>query len=272
MNNSKVTVKFGAMVLVYRQIDYLYACLMSVQGIFDVILCMYTETPFSAYNPAARLEYGGNDGSLEILNALSKKNHGIKIIKGDWDSEEDMRTSAALKLKKFGVDYIFLLDADEFYPDGMLKNILYWISTHADSNSAQRYLCQFRNLYKYLDYEIINCKLYQTVCFPAIQDFKFLKGRTTNLPKSTLPSNFFFWHAGYVLSDERMYEKINTFSHAHELVKDWYLHKWLEWTPKTVNLGRKNADIWPRTAKVPYNELPHSLQTFSSEKFYNKYI
>jgi hypothetical protein len=75
-----------------------------------------------------------------------------------------------------------------------------------------------------------------------------------------LPDDIYYWHMGYVLSDERMWEKIHTISHAHEVLPDWYESKWLKWSPDETDLFRKNpASRWRRAVRIDPRTLPKVL-------------
>jgi hypothetical protein len=44
-------------------------------------------------------------------------------------------------------------------------------------------------------------------------------------------------HLSYVRTDEDMLKKISTFSHSNEFdFYQWYLTKWLNWTPERLDL------------------------------------
>jgi hypothetical protein len=91
-------------------------------------------------------------------------------------------------------------------------------------------------------------------------DTHFPQRRRASGPRRDLPDEIFFWHLGYVLSDERMWEKIRTFAHADEILPGWYEEKWLAWTPHTRDLFRKQpASRWPRTHRIDPRQLPGIL-------------
>jgi len=249
---------FGAIVLVYRQIDYIDWCLEAARKNFDRVLCMTTDIPFVKYNSGARDHFGGDDGSLEVVLAHAEEDSRVQVVQGRWDCEESMRTEALNILKSQGIDYTFVLDADELYPDGTLDRVKDWIRSHREHS---RFQCRYRNLFKRMDYEIIADDLWHNVCYRNRDITSFERGRTIEIPSVRLPRDLFFWHFGWVLSDERIYEKVNTYSHSHELPEDWYQSKWVEWTPETMDLCARNKWDWSGTRHVDPAELPSVLQS-----------
>lgn len=250
--------RFGAMVLVYRQIDYIDYCLRAAVDHFDAVACMYTDVPFKKYNPDAPQQFGGDDGSRDVVVRHATQHPHVHVVSSHWESEEAMRTDALSLLKDLDIDFTYVLDADEIYPDGALETIKTWIASHEPHS---RFRCRYRNLFKRMDREINADDLWHNVCYRTRDIASFERGRTITIPDVKLPDELFFWHFGWVLSDERIYEKVNTYSHAHELPPDWFRRKWLEWTPATTDLCARNKWKWRGTSYVNPSELPAVLRS-----------
>jgi hypothetical protein len=251
---------FGAIVLCYRQIDFIDPCLRAARDSFDRILCMWSDIPWLKYNSVARDSFGGDDGTREVVLRHASENPRILPVEGRWDCEESMRTDALNILKREGMDYTYVLDADEIYPDGALDSIKKWVVEHREHS---RFQCRYRNLFKRMDYEIVADDLWHNVCYRNRDIEAFERGRTIEIPYERMPEDFFFWHFGWILSDERVYEKVKTYGHSHELPDDWYREKWLNWTPETTDLCARNKWEWRTTKYVDPKELPSVIHSHS---------
>ena len=68
------------------------------------------------------------------------------------------------------------------------------------------------------------------------------------------------YHAAYVLTNEELLKKIQTWSHANNFdVMKWYNEKWLNWTPETKDLHPS----WPiafANAEEYTGELPEVIE------------
>ena len=92
--------RFGALVLAYRQVAYLSWCLRALAPHVDHVVVLHSETPFSAYNPKAPSEFGGPDGSRQVLDDLTERLSNLHVIDGVWEAEEPMRDAGLAELRR----------------------------------------------------------------------------------------------------------------------------------------------------------------------------
>lgn len=252
--------KFGALLIVYKQEEYIEYCIRALAPYADSILVLFSEEPFIAYNPDARKRFSEPDSSRSILDRLKEDVEHLTVVKGVWDAEEVMRNEGLSRLSASGVDVCLIIDADEVYDDGALPLLKKEVTNVGKPGSV--FWARYRNCYKRLDYVIDSPKLRMPVAVHIAPDTQFIDGREPTGSKISLPDTIFYWHFGYVLSDERMWEKINTFSHAGEIIDGWFETKWLGWSPETTNLSRKHpAGKWPKAEKFDMNLLPRIMRS-----------
>ena len=251
--------KFGAIVLAYKQEDYISYCLRSLSPYVDHVVVLFSHYPWIAYNPRAREEFTVRDRTGEILQSLKQQLPNLTILEGIWDDEDSMRNRGLEELKNGNVEVCVIVDSDELYPEGGLDALKSEIRRHNTPGTC--YFGSYKTCYKRFDY-IVESNHQSPVAVHCSSDTIFLKRRQPSGRIIHLSDEIFFWHMGYVLSDERMIEKIRTFGHAHELVPDWYEEKWLKWSPAAENLFRKNpASRWPRSIKIDAASLPRILHS-----------
>lgn len=247
------------MVLGYNQEDYIGYCLSDICSEVDDIVVALPTCPFSAYNPIAREEFRALDSTKEIVHRVAAESRNIRITVGEWEREETMRDHCLDLALGLACDVCLIIDADEFYPAGILAQIRRYILHNGRCGDV--FWARHINCFKRFDYVVDAPKLRLPVAVIPNQKTRFVEGRVPYGPRRDLPDNLFYWHVGYVLSDVRMWEKLRTFSHAHEVVENWYEEKWLNWTPLSTNLCRRQPERWPRTKRCDRGALPTILHT-----------
>ena len=112
--------RFGALVLAYKQEDYLAYCLRALAPHVERVVVLFTDRPWVVYNSRARTTFTTPDRSREILDALQAELPNLCVTTGIWGSEVSMRNDGLRALGAAGMDVCVIIDADEVYPDGGL--------------------------------------------------------------------------------------------------------------------------------------------------------
>ena len=163
-------------------------------------------------------------------------------------------------MRELGVELCYIVDADEFYHEGSLERIQ---RLAGDAPSRDRvYWARGRHLFRGFDYLVSGGPAQLLpVALHVAPGSKFINCRVPSGVREDLPHDLFYWHTGYVGTDQRMWEKVNTFGHAHELAPGWFEEKWKAWTPETTDLCRKRPERWPRTEQIDPRRLPAVLRS-----------
>jgi len=247
----------GAIVLAYNQQEYLGYCLRALLPCVDHVVALLPDAPFVRYNPDARREFTSLDATPRILAELDAEFDGLTVVEGRWDGEPEMRNEGLGRLRELGVEVCLSVDADEFYPDGGVERLL--AAVEADASPGAVYYARYHTCYRTFQRRVVSDHR-MAVAVHLVDDTHFPRRRTATGERRDLGDDHFFWNMGYVLSDERMWEKIRTWSHAHEVLDGWWRDKWLGFTPETRDLFRKEpASRWPCTVPVDPRELPAIL-------------
>jgi len=248
----------GAIVLAYNQEEYLAHCLRALLPCVDHVVALLPDAPFVQYNPEARREFTHTDATPEILAELSGEFDGLTVVEGRWDAEPEMRNEGLGRLRELGTEVCLSVDSDEFYPDGGIARLL--AAVEADASPGTVYFARYHTCYRTFARRVLSDHR-MAVAVHLVDDTHFPRRRRATGQRRDLPDDHFFWNMGYVLSDERMWEKIRTWSHAHEVLDEWWREKWLGFTPETRDLFRKEpASRWPYTVPVDLAELPEVLR------------
>lgn len=250
--------RFGALMLGYNQEEYISYALRSVSPHVEEIVVLKSELPWNAYNPKARQQFYVPDSTGVLLCHASRHLKNVRVVNGEWPNEEEMRNDGLALLRMLKVDVCLIVDADEFYPEGQLGKLRQFIDAHSHPGAV--FWARHQDCFRRFDY-VVDADLRLPVAVHIVESTRFVNLRVPSGPWCLLPRSIFYWHMGYVMGDRRMYEKIHTFGHSHELAPGWFQYKWLKWTPKTIDLCRKIPFRWPRTVKIDLQELPTVLHT-----------
>lgn len=253
-----MSLRSGAVVLAYNQEEYVGHCLRALLPCVDHVVALLPDAPFVRYNPNARAEFSRTDATPEILAGLAREFDGLSVVEGRWDDEPAMRNAGLAHLRERGVEVCLSVDADEFYPEGGIARLLQ--AVERDATPGNVYFARYHTCYRTFLRRVVSDHR-MAVAVHLTEDTFFPRRRRATGQRVDLPDEHYFWNMGYVLSDARMWEKIRTWSHAHEVLEGWWKEKWLGFTPETRDLFRKEpASRWPCTVPVDPAELPEILR------------
>lgn len=253
--------RFAAHVLMFNVTPFIVRMIDNCGPFVEKIYVLYSELPYSV-NKKARSLYKNPTGK-EILNG-SKYPEKIKLIEGVWGRENDARNTALQLARSEDFDYLIIQDADEFYSEKDYKDNIETITRNSNSDF---YTTPERVFWKSLDFVLENGgrTLLHDITFAVNcgSDTSFYSGRgVASDKKRRLPG--ICHHLSYVLTDEQLKLKINTWHHANDFNREsWYRRKWLRWTENTKNLHPTFPPGWKRAVKFT-GQLPRELRDFVS--------
>jgi len=258
MNNKR----FAAHILMFDCQNTILRALENCGPFVEKIYVAYSEYPWN-YNRQARSQLR-NTADKKLLQT-SPFYSKIELIEGIWDHDEDQRNACLVRARADGMDYLIIHDADEFYHPADYRNNLNQIVNNPDFEVYRTPWCSF---WKNLDYAVVDRQGSEIVGHPEFavnckKDIRFIKARTTNAKiHYDLPG--LCYHLSYVMTDQELWRKINTWSHSHQFdVRRWYRRKWLEWNEKTEDLHPLDPPAWKRAVRFT-GELPPVLAGFPS--------
>lgn len=254
------------MILYFDCEEFILKTIENCAPFVEKIYISYSPKPWKKYNNNAPVLYD-NNSKLEILYS-SKFFFKIDIISGLWESEEQQREECRLKAISDGYDYLIIQDADEFYlPNEYQKNInqilcnpdyaVYqcpWITFWKNVNTIILHKKKFKNIHKHLSLNplfAINLKY----------ENQFSNRRLVNDLRNNLLLSGICFHFSYVLSNEQVLKKIDTWGHSNQVNKYWYKYKWLSWEFDTKNICPFISVDWER-AEMYVSDLPIEIKDY----------
>lgn len=253
------TVKFATHIVLFGQDKWIMKNIENSYSHVDRIYIAYSKYPW-AYNPHARNNYTNSFDLNKIKE--SKYIDKITIIEGDWKTEEDQRNACVTQAKKDKIDYLMIHDADEFYFHNDFELIKKQI---IENPNFDVYKCAWYNFWKSFDYITVQENNDMVAGYPEIfinlnNDISFQRKRRPTSIKNFIIQNVICYHASYVLTDQELKEKLNTWGHHSDFnVNKWYNNVWLEWNENMKGLHPITPNAWYRAVRF-FGKLPEVLR------------
>jgi len=242
--------KIATHILLFNQDRWILKNIEMIAPFVDKIYVAWSEFPWS-YNPQARGQFKNNSNPEILKQSLFYDK--IELIVGTWDLEEDQRNSCLDAAKRDGMDYLLIIDADEFYHPSDLKRLIDNIKANPDFDY---YTTPWFTYWKDFNHIVVDgnnnhINGYPEVALNLKYNNRFVRCRRPSGTKIKQSSSI-CGHASYVLTDKECWSKINTWGHAHQFNKDvWYKNKWINWNEDTTDLHPINPRAWHKAIKTP---------------------
>ena len=267
----------AAVYCLYNEEEYIAYSIRSIYEFVDRIYVLLGQVPYRAYNPQARETFTLHDRTEAIVRELAATHPKIELIMGAWDDEMAHRNAGVRLCRRDGMQYYFLVDGDEVYRADHLAHLRQDIQDHPE---AGQFIIKCDTLWRSFRYRIPAAQL----AWMPRRVFKLT--RWSQLGKSPLPipwparftgnnktnswgtiyhldpGRVLFYHFSYARHPHKMYEKLKTFSHAHETPAEWYERVWLAWPAdrQMPNLNPIDPPKFPRAVYHDPSDLPEVLR------------
>lgn len=254
--------KIATHVLLFNQDKWILRNIEMIAPFVDKIYIAWSEYPWT-YNPNARSQFknSSNPGILKQSKYYDK----IKLITGVWNLDEDQRNACLDAAKHDGIDYLLIIDADEFYCN---EDLIKLISLIKENPDYEYYITPWITYWKDFNHVIVtsngnHINGHPEICVNLRYNNRFVRCRRPSGSRIK-QLNVMCGHASYVLTNEECWSKINTWGHAHQFnTAWWYENKWLNWNENTIDLHPISPSAWKKAIKRPESiELPELLNDF----------
>lgn len=232
--NNKAT-KFAVCTVAYNESEHIGQCIKNWEGVVDTHLVLVSSRPWNG-SPEE------DDGTYRIA-----KNSSAKTILGYWKTEAEQRNFGLAYL--YDYDYVFIVDADEFYTKEDQAKMLADISEPIrKAYRLDKWVPAFRankvkTYWKTPEYVYSPGDRHKPVIAVNPKEARFLDMRNLCSFEYTGIEHMPFvdatmHHMSYAKSDAKVLEKINSFSHFDIIHPGWYDNVWKKWTPGSDMLVR----------------------------------
>lgn len=269
--------KIAAVYCVYNEEEYIEYSIRSIVEFVDRVVVLLGQLPYAAYNAQAREQFHVSDCTEAIVTRLIQEYPKITLVKGTWDSELEHRNAGVQLCRRTGMQYYFLVDGDEVYRRDHLDRLREDIRRHP---RVGQFIIKCDTFWRSFRYRIPASQLswmprrvfkltswsrLGKSTIPLPRPARFTGNNKTDSWGSVYhipPERVIFYHFSYARRPEKMYEKLRTFSHAHEIPTTWYERVWTAWAQDRgmTNLNPVDPPKFPQAVYQDPSDLPEILR------------
>jgi len=256
--------KLGAAYVLFNDIEYLNLSLDAVSKACDTVLFIVGRYPWNNIENAT-----SNKHIVDHIAKLCESNSKYQMIVGEWSTEHEQRNDGLETLKKQGISHALIVDTDEIYHLRHLYHLRQLILTNSNIYAFHSsWNTYWKNFYRVEPRESF-VPLIAVKC----ENFKFVnrragiclndKGEEIDYCGFSIPPHLvMLYHLSYVRTDEFMKNKIQFFSHADEILENWYNEVWLKWKEGDTNFHPVVPNQYHSAVKENIFEFPDILRDF----------
>jgi len=214
--------EIGIVTNAYKEENWIQGCILQFYDLGFDHLILNSISPWGGNFDPGKIFFDKTKAISEALGAM--------VIRSLWISEAD-QLNFGLEFFK-NKDWVLIVDADERYSSEELRNFTKFLADLPEAISVVK--PHLWDVYwRTHEYRIIPEQPHKPI-IAVRPTVRFTKNREASEAYTFGP--LYLHHFSYVRSDEEMKKKIESFSHAHEIVPDWYDNIWLKWTHRVKNL------------------------------------
>jgi hypothetical protein len=246
-------INIGAVYCVYEDSGFLEESIRRIYPVMDKILILLNTITW-----AGKTDKNIISETFNILLNIKDEEHKIEIISSFWQDEAKQRNFGNKYLKSIGIEWAFVIDDDELYNTNELQNVIKYLDNINFSVYLVSWQIYWKNTITILEHDNA---FFVTIVSTNEQDVEFTYCRNVSIKNknyfSISQDSLICHHMSYVRTNEKMLRKINSFSHASEISKNWYENVWLKCNKNTENLHPVNPNSFKKTISV--NESKYKL-------------
>ena len=244
----------GAVCCIYDDDAWLAPTVESVYAACHSIWFLVSDRPWNG-------EPSDQEPLLAKIRGLPDPDHKIRIVRGSWTTEADQRNEGLRLLAEAGIDYCFVLDADEIHDGVQLQRMLTLVRNNPQVDCWCMYCWTY---WKSCRYRIDPPQNYALTAVVRVGLGRFFDNRNyrgvqqRDVPRATA----MFHHMSYARTDAQVLRKITTFGHATQVRPEWYEQVWRRWDRDHTleDLNPCYHGVYLRAIEQPEEALPPAIR------------
>lgn len=215
--------KLAALYSIYNEEDFIAQSMASIyEHVERIVICHTTGKPWfgSKQKP---------DDTRRIIKAFQDPEGKVKYIPGAWPTEPAQRDQTLSAARAAGCDWGLIIDGDEVYASEQMRAIKAFAEEHPQ---YRQWNISWNTYWKSPLWRIDPPEPFCPTILTRIgPDTRFVQLRQTNeQPVGTIPRDVaFLYHFSYAKPSYKIRAKISNFSHADEILPDWWANVWEAW-------------------------------------------
>jgi len=232
--------KVGIVTPAYNEERFIGACINQFKGFPVKHLVLVSKTPWAG--KALPL-----DNTAKIAKEL-----GAVVTVDNFPPDEQQRHIGLDYFKNY--DWCLIVDADEFYTQKDIKQILNFLKTAGkEVYKSEKMLVYFKDL----DHIALRNDGHHGPPVIVMKPYmRFRHIRDIDYPDYFIP-NTTLYHLSYVRTDKGMIKKISSWGHSTEVLPGWYDNVWKKWTSEMMNFHPVEPRIFYKSEENP---LPDEIR------------
>jgi len=251
----RVTV--GAVYCLYEDWRWLEYSIKSIYSVVDKIFFLVSSRPWHKQDSYTQ---ANNEKTLSVIQSFNDKDNKFVLIQSDWEPPETNKRNFGLDLiRKAGLDYCLIIDADEVYETDQLRTVIqiaelnpqldvfrchmytYWKSEHFRIDPPEQYS---------------PCILVKTTDNILFYENRDVSGKLVGIIP---PECCIMHHFSYARTDEELLRKhIFVPGHSQSAIPNWYENVWKAWDNDhhMINLHPVWPQVYQKAIPISMSELP----------------
>lgn len=252
--------RFGAICCIYDDEAWLEPTVESVYEACHSIWFLVGTRPWNGVP-------SDQQGLIDKIRSLPDPARKVRLVRGDWPTEAIQRNAGLDLLEQEGIEYCFVLDADEVHDGRQLKALMNLVRQNPQVDCWRM---RWFTYWKSWRYRVDPPEADAPLVFLRTGAARFVDNRAPQRAREvTIPIEAAaIHHMSYARTDQQIRRKISTFSHAHQIVPGWFDNVWKRWDQEH---GLENVHpCWPsayrRVIEQPVSAMPPVLRRFCARE------
>ena len=248
--------KVAATYVVYEDSGFLEESVSRIYPLVDKILFLLSTRPWNGEPDNSLLQK-----TYRTILDFNDPDNKMEIVSKCWKTETEQRNFGLKYLEKQDIDWTWLIDDDEMYNLDQAKAMLDKIKNEKETYYG--YGVSWVVYWKSKEHYIDVLETFPTFIYNKNAQTFFNENRMILVPnmkkyRSVPREELVCHHYSYIRSDEKMFRKINSFSHKDQIYAEWYDKVWLKWHPAMEDIHPTNPTAFKKAR--PISESRYQLE------------
>lgn len=226
----------GAAYCVYNACSFLPESVQRIYPFVDKVIFLVN------FNPWLGVPFQGSlKDTLSMILDIPDEENKFEIVVEYWGNEAEQRNAGLMLLREQHIDWCLIIDDDELYNRNEIENVKHMLDAAVHAAYLIYHQIYWKDRNTLLEGE-------NGMLFGSFPTFARTDGTVNfNENRMILVNKEHTWftlaaevmvchHMSYIRTDEEMCRKIQNFSHANDVIPDWYERVWL---------GNVNTNLHP---------------------------